>query len=127
MINRISRRHFLQASAAAGALAGTVPGEQAFAQGAPKILKARAYISPEILDPGWRLNAVDGDIMSCIFSGLVTFKPGAEWAYENQLAQEIKQETPTRIRFQLKPGYQWSNGYGEGPAEEVTYAYTLLA
>ncbi len=65
--------------------------------------------------------------MTCIFSGLVTFKPGEEWAYENDLAAEIKQETPTRIRFQLKPGYPWSNGFGEVTAEDVKYSYERIA
>ncbi|MBI1778039.1 MAG: peptide ABC transporter substrate-binding protein [Proteobacteria bacterium] len=126
-LNRISRRRFLQASAAAGTFAGTMRAGEVFAQGATKVLRARAYISPEVLDPGWRLNVADGDIMTSIFSGLVTFKPGEEWAYENDIAAEVKQESPTRIRFQLKPGYPWSNGFGEVTAEDVKYSYERIA
>src|SRR5262245_63821570 len=65
--------------------------------------------------------------MRSIFRGLVTIKPGEEWGWEKDLAEEIVQESPTRIRFRLKKGIPWSDNLGEVTAEDVKYSYERIA
>ncbi len=122
----VSRRQFMKTSAA-GALAAAAPLGDAWAQSGPKILRSRAAGDPEILDPGWRLGTVEDDIMRSIFRGLVTIKAGDEWGWEKDLAEEIVQESPTRIRFRLKKGIPWSDNLGEVTAEDVKYSYERIA
>ena len=122
----VSRRQFMKTSAA-GALAAAAPLGDAWAQSGPKILRSRAARDPEILDPGWRLGTVEDDIMRSIFRGLVTIKAGDEWGWEKDLAEEIVQESPTRIRFRLKKGIPWSDNLGEVTAEDVKYSYERIA
>jgi peptide/nickel transport system substrate-binding protein len=122
----LSRRRFLQSSAAAGAVAGLAPAADAFAQ-STKVLKVRAYTNPEILDPANRLGAVEDDIMRCLWGGLITVKAGDEWGWEKDFATEIVAESPVRIRFQLKQGIPWSDNMGEVTAEDVKYSYERIA
>ena len=122
-----SRRNFLRA-AGGGALAATLlPGSEVVAQGSLKILKVRMFQSTETLDPGWRLGTPDDDIMRSIWQGLIGVKPGNEWGWEKQLASEIVQESPTRIRFEMRKGVQWSDGFGEVNADDVKFSYERIA
>jgi peptide/nickel transport system substrate-binding protein len=43
------------------------------------------------------------------------------------MATEIVQESPVRIRFQLKTGIPWSDGFGEVTAEDVKFSYERIA
>ena len=43
------------------------------------------------------------------------------------LAEEIVQESPTRIGFRLKKGIPWSDNLGEVTAEDVKYSYERIA
>ncbi|MBI1775559.1 MAG: twin-arginine translocation signal domain-containing protein [Proteobacteria bacterium] len=124
--NTLSRRRFLQTGTAAGALAGLSPNTNALAQ-STKVLRVRAYGNPGILDPANRLGAIEDDIMRCLCGGLITVKAGDEWGWEKEYATEIVQESPTHIRFQLKPGIAWSNGFGEVTAEDVKFSYERIA
>ena len=113
---RLSRREFL--GAGAGLLAATAlrpSGEAAD----PKVLRVRAYVNYEVLDPAYRLGAPEGDIMGAIFVGLATVKPGDTWGWEKDAAVSIDQVDPTHIKFQLRPGIPWTNGFGEVTAEDV--------
>ena len=57
----------------------------------------------------------------------MTAKNGDEWAWEKQFAEDIVQESPVRIRFQLKTGIPWSDGFGEVTAEDVKFSYERIA
>ena len=121
-----SRRNFLKTSAGA-AVAATMPLTEVVAQGGLKILKSRMFQATETLDPGWRLGTADDDIMRSVWQGLIGYKPGEQWAWEKQLAEDIVQESPTRIRFTLRKGVQWSDGFGEVTAEDVKFSYERIA
>jgi len=95
-------------------------GSNALAQ-STKVLRVRAFGSPEILDPAYYLGRPEDDIMRSLCGGLVTAKSGDEWAWERQFASDIVQESPVRIRFQLKTGIPWSDGFGEVTAEDVRW------
>jgi peptide/nickel transport system substrate-binding protein len=119
LIRPVSRRGFMQASAAAGA-AALAPASPLRAQ-TTKVLKARSYFDAAILDPGDRQGVVEEEIMSAVMGGLVRLKPGNEWTWEKDLAVSIEQADPTHIKFQFKPSISWTNGFGEVTAEDVKF------
>ena len=123
--NTISRRRFLRTGSAAG-IVGLASEAKTAAQ-ATKVLRVRAYGNIEILDAGYYLGRPEDDIMRCLCGGLVTAKNGDEWAWEKQFAADIVQESPVRIRFQLKTGIPWSDGFGEVTAEDVKFSYERIA
>jgi peptide/nickel transport system substrate-binding protein len=121
-----SRRRFLRTAAGAAVMAAA-PVYEVVAQGGLKILKSRMFQATETIDPGWRLGSGDDDIMRSIWQGLIGYKPGEEWGWEKQLAEEIVQESPTRIRFAMRKGVQWSDGFGEVTAADVKFSYERIA
>ena len=122
----ISRRRFIQASGALGiATASGTMSEVVFAAG-KKILKVRAYGDLRSLDPAFSQGVIDEEIQSCIYSKLIQYKPGREWGYQLDAAESIEQASPTTIKFKLKKGVMFSNGFGEMTAEDVKYSYERI-
>jgi peptide/nickel transport system substrate-binding protein len=121
-----SRRNFLKTTAGA-AVAATMPLTEVVAQGGLKILKSRCFQAIETLDPGWRLGSADDDIMRSVWQGLISVKPGEQWGWEKQLAEDIQQVSPTQIRFTLRKGVMWSDNFGEVTAEDVKFSYERIA
>ncbi len=79
------------------------------------------------LDPAFALGPADLSVASCVFEGLVAFRPGS-YELENVLAEEF---TPSddglTIHFKLKPGIAFHGGYGELTAEDVKYTFERVA
>ena len=73
----------------------------------------------------------DGETAFSLFPGLVrfkpTFEPGQAWEWELDAATSIEQLDPTHIKFTLRPGIQWTNGFGEVTTEDVKYSYERIA
>ena len=118
IFSTLPRRSLLAGSAAFGASA-LIPA----AAQSPKILKTRSALDVAVLDPPNRISVTDGDVMRAIFSGLVTLKPGDTWDWEKDISVSIEQVDPTHIKFQLRPGVPWTNGFGEVTAEDVKFSY----
>jgi len=126
ILSNISRRKFIQASGALGIATATAGmSEVVFAAG-KKILKVRTYADMRSLDPAFSQGVVDEEIQSSIYSKLIQYKPGREWGYQLDAAESIEQATPTTIKFKLKKGIMFSNGYGEMTAEDVKYSYERI-
>ncbi|MDX1608942.1 MAG: ABC transporter substrate-binding protein [Halofilum sp. (in: g-proteobacteria)] len=119
----LPRRRFLQGTAMAGAFAATMPISSRIWAQQGKVLRARAYADLDKLDPGFYQNAYNVDVMNCIYSKLVRYKPGREWGYELQAAESIEQVDPTHIRFRLRKGMMFTGGYGEMTAEDVKFSF----
>ncbi len=124
--HRLSRREFLRASMAAG-LAAVGPARLEAEAADTKVLRIRAYTNYETLDPAFRLGAAESDIIDTALLGLVTLQPGTTWGWERDAATTIEQVDPTHIRFQLRPGIPWTNGFGELTAEDVKFSYERIA
>ncbi|MBI3456315.1 MAG: peptide ABC transporter substrate-binding protein, partial [Candidatus Rokubacteria bacterium] len=122
----LSRREFLRASMAAG-LAAVGPARLEAEAADTKVLRIRAYTNYETLDPAFRLGAAESDIIDTALLGLVTLQPGTTWGWERDAATTIEQVDPTHIRFQLRPGIPWTNGFGELTAEDVKFSYERIA
>jgi peptide/nickel transport system substrate-binding protein len=123
-----NRREFLQVSAmtTAGIMASGMPLSQAIwaSEGSGgRVLRVRSYADINKLDPGFYQNAYNVDVMNCIYSKLLHYKPGSEWETELQAAEWIEQIDPTHIRFKLKEGIMFTGGYGEMTAEDVKFSF----
>ena len=91
-----------------------------------KILKVRAYADLRSFDPAHSQGITDEEIHSSIYSKLIQYKPGREWEWELDAAESIEQVDPTHIKFKLKPGIMFTNGYGEMTAEDVKYSFERI-
>jgi len=89
----------------------------------PKILRVRLYGDIQNLDPAFRISENDEVVSNAVMNGLVRYCPNS-YDLCNQLAEEIEQsEDGLEIRFKLREGVMWHNGYGELTAEDVKYSY----
>lgn len=89
----------------------------------PKILRVRLYGDIQNLDPAFRISENDEVVSNAVMNGLVRYCPNS---YElcNQLVEEIEQsEDGLEIRFKLREGIMWHDGYGELTTEDVKYSY----
>ena len=74
------------------------------------------------LDPAHQSN--EGDLMGAIYSRLITYAPSKDkWSWQLDAAESLEEVEPTRIRFKLRPGIVFSDGYGEMTAEDVKYSF----
>lgn len=122
----LNRRQFLKMSGAVGitAAAGHF-AEVVYAQDR-KILNIRTYADMRSLDPAHSIGIVDEEIHGAIYSKLIQYKPGRQWGWQLDAAESIEQVDDTRIRFRLKPGIMFTNGYGEMTAEDVKYSFERI-
>jgi peptide/nickel transport system substrate-binding protein len=89
----------------------------------PKILRVRLYGDIQNLDPAFRISENDEVVSNAVMNGLVRYCPNS-YDLCNQLAEEIEQsEDGLEIRFKLREGVMWHNGYGELTTEDVKYSY----
>jgi peptide/nickel transport system substrate-binding protein len=125
---RLSRRRFLGTTSglAAAAAAGIYPNI-AIAQG-KRVLKARLVRDISSLDPAYMVGGSEVDVQKAVMPCLAdySFEGGrlgwAPTAYVSHLAQR----DDTHIDFTLKPGFQWTNGFGELTAEDVKYSFERM-
>ncbi|MDA9009461.1 ABC transporter substrate-binding protein [Alphaproteobacteria bacterium] len=75
------------------------------------------------LDPAFWQSGADFTMINVLFPKLIEFKSGSNWEWELQAAESIEQVDELTIKFTLKPGLMWTNGYGEVTAEDVKYSY----
>jgi peptide/nickel transport system substrate-binding protein len=123
----LGRRSFLQAAgltaatATVGAATGITP-IRAWSENGRKILAARTYGDLTTMDPGVYQNTYNVYPMNCVYQKLIDFKPGT-WDWQLQAAKHIEQIDDTHIRFELKPGIMFSDGYGELTADDVKFSF----
>jgi peptide/nickel transport system substrate-binding protein len=125
---KISRRQFIQISAASTALMVgqfALPGASWSVDG--NILRIRNYSDILTLDPAHVKSKNEDIINECIQNKLISYKPGDEWEWQPMAAEYMKQLTPTKIEFKIKPGIMFSNGFGEMTAEDVKYSFERIA
>ena len=85
----------------------------------------RVYVpsDPASLDPAFLGTSVDGFLNLNLLPRLVTPAIGKEWKLELDAAESVDRSDPLNIKFTLKKGIQWANGYGELTAEDVKFSY----
>ena len=89
----------------------------------PKILRVRLYGDIQNLDPAFQISENDTVVANAVMDGLVRYCPNSyDLCYK--LAEElVESEDGLEIRFKLREGVMWHNGYGELTAEDVKYSY----
>lgn len=74
------------------------------------------------LDPTTRLSTPEANVLKAVCPGLIAFKPSSfEW--QLALAKSIGLEGDTTIGFELAPGHQFTDGFGEVTAEDVKFSF----
>ncbi len=121
-----NRRHFLKTSGVLGIAAATTGIPEVVYSQDKKILKIRTYADMRSLDPAYSQGIVDEEIQSSIYSKLIQYKPGREWGWELDAAESIEQADDTHIKFKLKKGIMFTNGYGEMTAEDVKFSFERI-
>jgi len=126
MFPTISRRHLM--GGLAGLLAVAAAGPKVVRAEGKTILRVRSYIDASSFDPAFaRSRETDSVVIDAIYNKLITFVPGTEWQWELDAAESIERIDDTHIAFTLKPGIQWTNGFGEMTAEDVKYSFERIA
>jgi len=92
----------------------------------PKILRVRMYSDIQNLDPAFLMSENDSVVGNAVMSGLVRYCPNS-YDICNDLVEEIEQsEDGLQVRFKLKEGVQWHNGYGELTTEDVKFSFERM-
>ena len=126
----LSRRHFLQTAAFAGAAGMTwaLPGVSYSA--GHKTLTVRFDREMESLDPGYYVGGhPPNDVNWCIMPALVHYgyKDGQAIWVPSPYVESVVVTDATHIDFTLKQGLMWSGGNGEVTTEDVAYSYDRMA
>jgi len=118
----LNRRDFLKKStlASLGVMAANLPGTTWAVDG--DVLHIRNYQDVKSLDPVSMLSGAEGLIGNAMFLNLVKFQPGDSWEWELDAAEYFEQLDETHYAFRLRPGIQFSDGFGEMTAEDVKYS-----
>ncbi|MBF0527784.1 MAG: twin-arginine translocation signal domain-containing protein [Deltaproteobacteria bacterium] len=116
----MTRRNFLQASALGAAM--MVAPEIVWA-GGRKILRTREYMGITSFDPAIMSGIPEETANAAIYNKLISFKPGEQWAWQLEIAESIEQVDPTHIKFKLKPGVKFTDGFGEMTTEDVKFSF----
>ncbi|MGD9135958.1 MAG: ABC transporter substrate-binding protein [Desulfobacterales bacterium] len=123
----MSRRQFIVGGGTMMASLMALPVLPRFAMAASgNVLRIRDYGDITCLDPGIASNAYDETVNGAVHNKLIAYKPGREWAWQLEIAQSVKQLDPTHIAFELKPGVQFSNDFGEMTAEDVKFSFERI-
>ncbi len=75
------------------------------------------------LDQAFWQSGADYTMINVLFPKLIEFKSDTTWEWELQAAESIEQVDELTIKFTLKPGLMWTDGYGEVTTEDVKYSY----
>jgi peptide/nickel transport system substrate-binding protein len=88
-----------------------------------RALRVQVTGDAEVIDPANRSGIADEDIIPLIFSNLIKYKGDNSFEWELDAASDIRQVDDTHVRFSLRPGIQWTNGFGDLTAEDVKFTY----
>ena len=92
-----------------------------------KTLRVQNDKDISILDPAHRSGWWEETVMFAIFNSLCQYKAGDKWEWKLDAAESLDSTDPTAIKFRLKQGIQWTNGFGELTAEDVKYSFERIA
>jgi len=122
---QLTRRNFIWVGTAFAAatqfpnLAWSVEGD---------ILKIRSYRDIQVLDPAFMLGSVEIEVQYACLASLAVDHPGETLSWKpSAFVQKVEQTDDLHITFELKPGIQWSGGFGELTAEDVKFSFERIA
>jgi peptide/nickel transport system substrate-binding protein len=98
-----------------GISAGDAPGH--------RILRIQNDVDIQNLDPANRHGWYDELVMFAIYSSLCQYKAGDTWDWQLDAAERLVEIDARTVEFKLKPGIQWTGGFGLLTAEDVKYSF----
>ena len=120
----LTRRNFVTG---VGALAaGLAARPRSAGSQATGTLRVRLDQDLKTLAPG-HASFSDLTIGYAIFSRLIRPVAGDSWEWELDAAQSFEVVDPTHFKFTLRPGIQFTNGFGEMTADDVKFSYERMA
>lgn len=126
----INRRRFLATTAAAGAIGVIGPFGAAIPPAwAAGTIKVRIDKDINSLDPGYMVGGSDIEVQKAVLPILVdyTYDAGGQLGWMPSIyVESFVQRDPTHLDFKLKPGFMWTNGFGELTAEDVKFSYERM-
>ena len=120
----ISRRRFLQTT---GAVAGSslLPSIVRAEDG--KRMTVRMPSQFKSLDPGYMFGSTEMAVQFGCLPILANYNPGGGRSWRpSYYVTSIEYADDLNIKFSLRPGLEWSNGYGEVTAEDVRYSFERM-
>ena len=125
---KITRRELVLGSAAIAAVTALgLDGRRAQAEGAP--LRSRYNEDIQVLDPGYMIGGAETTVQFATLPRLANPVKDASgtwnWAASDYVS-DLKQTDDGNIAFTLKPGFNWSDGYGELTAEDVKFSFERM-
>jgi peptide/nickel transport system substrate-binding protein len=123
---RLTRRRFLQGTAATVAAAALRPTPGISA--GQRTLRIRSNRDIQILDPGWMIGGTEIDMQLNCLPTLAVFVPGDKLSWRpSDSVETFTQVDDLHYSFRLRPGMTWTNGFGEVTAEDVKYSFERIA
>ncbi|MEW6262838.1 MAG: ABC transporter substrate-binding protein [Thermodesulfobacteriota bacterium] len=116
----ITRRQFLR-DIAISAAAMTTP-KPLWADGG-RILRVSGAKPIRAWDPPEVYGTLEYCAQTAIYNRLLTHAPGEKWTLINEAAEYVDAVDGTHIKFKLKQGIKFTNGYGEMTADDVKFSY----
>jgi peptide/nickel transport system substrate-binding protein len=125
---KITRRELVFSSATIAAVSALgLDGRRAHAAGGP--LRSRFKEDLQVLDPGYMIGGVETTVQfACLPRLAIPVRDASgTWGWQpSDYVSEIKQTDDGNIAFTLKPGFTWSDGYGEVTTEDVKFSFERM-
>lgn len=126
---KMNRRNLLRGAGGLSALAalGIRPDQVMAAEDG--ILLVRFSNDPNVLDPGYMIGSNDATVQFAVLPRLALPVRGEDgvWTWmPSDLVESLTQDDDLHISFTLKPGFEWSGGYGDVNAEDVKFSYERI-
>lgn len=121
----LTRRNFIWGATGAAVISAfpTAPGTAG-----GNILKLRSRQDIQILDPAWMIGDTEIDLQYACLGSLAVYQPGESLSWRpSPFVAKLEQPDDLHIIFELKPGIQWSGGFGELTADDVKFSFERIA
>ena len=125
---RTTRRAFTTGLTATAGLLATLPGTRIVHAQDKTILLARMQRDIQVLDPGFMVGGTEIVVQYAVMPRLAYIVEDGDlftWAPTEYMAV-LEQNDPTHINFELKPGFLWTNDFGELTAEDVKFSFERM-
>ena len=93
------------------------------------VVRVRATTDISVLDPGYMTGGVEIDVLRAVVPRLIAYKIEGDkvgWEPTDIVESVSLREDGLGVDFMLKPGFTWTNGFGEVTAEDVKYSLERL-
>ena len=124
-----TRRKILRETALAGTALGVASLSRSLWAAEPKLVRVRATTDISVLDPGYMTGGVEIDVLRAVVPRLAAYEVEGDrvgWKPTETVESLALREDGLGVEFVLKPGFTWTNGFGELTAEDVKYSLERL-